>query len=883
MDKKRLKRPCMLSLPLMLATLTATQGWASTNMGGQNSDKSALPSLWSARSTDMYSTSSVATDTESENTESTESENATAQKFYMEIKSDVATTTSISQKSKLELTSEYATIEGGSVTLFNNKSSAWTPFSKASSITVSDKSKQYIKITLNTSLAANDIITVSGIKAASIDENSDGKNKISTKTGSFIIEESTTNASTTSTASLVGKTEFYLWLGNTSDGLTSITVTKRTALTATYSETSITDKKVGDDNIDFPTLTVKAGETTLTNGDYTVTYSFSPEKIVEVEDGQLSFVGAGTTTVTATVTPTDATLYLPCTATFSVTVDEDKQAYIVTTDTPHTKHSVLKTSDGNLQVTLGGWMFKGTKKMTNGTTGDTMGNGDWGSTTGKSGVKGYSHYIAEGTNNNPRQEDGSNAQPQSTAVYNAKINTDNVTAETLRDQMFNVPVEGAFFSFAPKTNGTVTAVIFQSGVFDTSDGKYYYRPQRRTFIVDEAGNFVPSTGKVATDGIFNPGSSYEINNYTWDLNDDKAPSVDDVKKHFVGLSEFTFANTQKNGVYESNLDYNTVKNELIKNGTDNLPNGARGWCVLSDGSVTYTFDVKAGKTYYLYNFGSRIGLYGFKMKATENVTEDEVTLKQDGTSTLTKTESGHVAKVSLDRTFKGGVWNAAVLPFSLNKQQVDAIFGQSYGYGNYETDNTQILYFDHIEGTTAYFMRHANNTIVAGKPFLIKPKKTGDITLNTAEITDYPYVTIEATDEPADWCKGNGYVWKSSYKPFSVKNGEYFIGGSDGKFYRWTGNKDVEAKGYRGYLAFTDNNTSDAKPALHVAMKSAEDSDGSTTLIEGLTIDSNGHLSQQPANGKVYTIGGQLVASDVSALSTLPHGVYIVNGKKYVK
>ena len=876
MDKKRLKRPCMLSLPLMLATLTATQGWASTNMGGQNSDKSALPSIWSARSTDMYVAASVATDTESDNTESTESENATAQKFKMEIKSGIVTTTSISKDSNLELTSEYATIEGGSVTLFNNKSSAWTPFPKGSSITVSDKSKQYIKVTLSTALANNDVITLGGLEKAYITTTStySKDDNISITKGAYSITDSD---------GLTGKTEFYLWLNSKDDGLTSITVTKRTALTATYSETSITDKKVGDDNIDFPTLTVKAGETTLTSGDYTVTYSFSPEKIVEVEDGQLSFVGAGTTTVTATVTPTDATLYLPCTATFSVTVEEDKQAYIVTTDTPHTKHSVLKTSDGNLQVTLGGWMFQGTKKMTNGTTGDTMGNGDWGSTTGKSGVKGYSHYIAEGTNNNPRQEDGSNAQPQSTAVYNAKINTDNVTAETLRDQMFNVPVEGAFFSFAPKTNGTVTAVIFQSGVFDTSDGKYYYRPQRRTFIVDEAGNFVPSTGKVATDGIFNPGNNYEISNYTWDLNDDKAPSVDDVKKHFVGLSEFTFANTQKNGVYESNLDYNTVKNELIKNGTDNLPNGARGWCVLSDGSVTYTFNVKAGKTYYLYNFGSRIGLYGFKMEATENVTEDNVTLKQDGTSTLTKTESGHVAKVSLDRTFKGGVWNAAVLPFSLNKQQVDAIFGQSYGYGNYETDNTQILYFDHIEGTTAYFMRHANNTIVAGKPFLIKPKKTGDITLNTAEITDYPYVTIEATDEPADWCKGNGYVWKSSYKPFSVKNGEYFIGGSDGKFYRWTGNKDVEAKGYRGYLAFTDDNTSDAKPALHVAMKSAEDSDGSTTLIEGLTIDSNGHLSQQPANGKVYTIGGQLVASDVSALSTLPHGVYIVNGKKYVK
>ncbi len=845
--------------------------------GGQISDKSALPSLWSARSTDMYAAASVATDTESENTESQEStENATAQKFKMEVKSGIATTTSISANGTLELTSDYATIEGGSVTLIAKKK--WEPFTDDGAIKMSQLNDQYIKVTLNTSLAANDVIALNNniTKGAYISSTSTKPNSKSISTGNSLYTLGDSD-------DLVGKSEFYLWLGLKTDGLTSITITKRTALTATYSETSITDKKVGDENIDFPTLTVKAGETTLTSSDYTVTYSFSPEKIVEVEDGQLSFVGAGTTTVTATVTPTDATLYLPCTSTFSVTVEEDKQAYIVTTDTPHSKHSVLKTSDGNLQVTLGGWMFKGTKKMTNGATGDTMGNGDWGSTTGKSGVKGYSHYIAEGTNNNPRQEDGSNAQPQSTAVYNAKINTDNVTAETLRDQMFNVPVEGAFFSFAPKTNGTVTAVIFQSGVFDTSDGKYYYRPQRRTFIVDEAGNFVPSTGKVATDGIFNPGSSYEISNYTWDLNDDKAPSVEDVKKHFVGLSEFTFANTQKNGVYESNLDYNTVKNELIKNGTDNLPTGARGWCVLSDGSVTYTFDVKAGKTYYLYNFGSRIGLYGFKMKATENVTEDNVTLKQDGTSTLTKTESGHVAKVSLDRTFKGGVWNAAVLPFSLNKQQVDAIFGQSYGYGNYDENNTQILYFDRVEGSTAYFMRHANNTIVAGKPFLIKPKNTGDITLNTANIEDYPYVTIEATDEPADWCKGNGYVWKSSYKPFSVKNGEYFIGGSDGKFYRWTGSNAVEAKGYRGYLAFTDDNTSDAKPALHVAMKSAEDSDGSTTLIEGLTIDSNGHLSQQPSNGKVYTISGQLVANDASALSTLPHGVYIVNGKKYAK
>ncbi len=881
MDKNRLKRPCLISLPLMLATLTATQGWASTIMGGQSSDKSALLALWNASSGTPYAVADTETEntetesTESENTESTESENATAQKFKMEVQSTASGDVEVAKNTgELVLTSEHATIEGGTVTLINTRSSAWNPFSNGT-ITIKDKAKNYLKVKLNTALAANDIIKLGNLQkayiASSTDENTT-KSNITNYT--YTIAESD---------DLVGKTEFYLWAANTNTSISSITVTQRTALTASFAEKSITGKKVGDDNIDFPTLTVKAGNTVLTTSDYKVTYSFSPENIAEVEDDQLSFVGAGTTTVTATITPT-SDLYLPTTASFTVTVEEDKQAYIVTKETPHTKHTVLKTSDGNLQVTLGGWMFQNTKTITNGTTSDELGKDDWGGIVNKTKLKGYSHCIGEGTNNNPRQEDGSNAQPQSTAAYNAQIVE--VTDVTLRDQMFNVPASGAFFSFAPKTNGKVTAVIFQSGVFDstTQNGstKYVYRPQRRTFIVDEAGNFVPNSATASlTDGALSL-SSYEITNYTWDLNNSQAPTADEVKTHFVGLDEFTLAATQKNGVYESNLSYEKVKNELIKNGTENLPTGARGWCTLCDAPVTYTFDVKAGKTYYLYNFGSRIGLYGFKMEAN-NVTEDVITLNEASTSELSKTADDHVAKVSLDRTFKGGVWNAAVLPFSLNKQQVDAIFGQTYGYGNTEEDGTQILYFDHVEGTKAVFMRHANNTIVAGKPFLIKPKTAGDITLNTANINDYPYVTIEATDEPADWCSGNGYVWKSSYKPFKVKNGEYFIGGKDGKFYRWTGNQEVEAKGYRGYLAFADDNTSGAKPALQVAMKSTEDNDGNTTLIEGLTIDGNGRLNQQPANGKVYTVSGQLVGNDTDALSTLPQGIYIVNGKKIVK
>lgn len=90
-----------------------------------------------------------------------------------------------------------------------------------------------------------------------------------------------------------------------------------------------------------------------------------------------------------------------------------------------------------------------------------------------------------------------------------------------------------------------------------------------------------------------------------------------------------------------------------------------------------------------------------------------------------------MAQVKIARKMVANRWTTCVLPFSLNRQQVDAIFGPAYSAT--AKDGTQILYFDHIEGNKAYFVRHAYNTIVAGKPFLIKPTK--EVTsINTADV-----------------------------------------------------------------------------------------------------------------------------------------------------
>lgn len=141
--------------------------------------------------------------------------------------------------------------------------------------------------------------------------------------------------------------------------------------------------------------------------------------------------------------------------------------------------------------------------------------------------------------------------------------------------------------------------------------------------MDEAGNFVSSAAHIeSTTGKPN-GKNYNLSDYKWDMGDKQSPTVETVKKHF-GLKSFEMSETGfKNNVYENQLDQTIAPNEAAKKHPD--LKGSRGWSVLADAPVTYTFKVKAGKTYYLYNFGSKIGFYGFSFDEDETKpTVDEV-------------------------------------------------------------------------------------------------------------------------------------------------------------------------------------------------------------------------------------------------------------------
>lgn len=690
----------------------------------------------------------------------------------------------------------------------------------------------------------------------------------------------------------------------------TITVKALKTLTVTPSTIETQNLQTGQ-TYQIPELTVKskddAGNETLLDrdDDYVVTYLSSSPNVATIDkEGIVTAFDEGTSIITIhisdVITDPAKKNYEYTEISFTVNVDDPAVFKVPNGQNDYTSGKVLYTEDKKLYVTLGGWMFKqktftsqdyGTVKKDE-TFGDE--SKEWGKkgTNEKRGITGTSSFSPEsfkylieaGSTQNPRNEFASNCQPQSINVYNATLIEQ--TKHTLIDPMFNVPTSGSYLIFEPKTNGTVTATVMQNGVFDVASNKPVYRPQRRVFVLDEAGTLIPSTPKLeVTSGKFEKNNK-DFTQYSWDIQNMKA-SVELLKAHF-GIESFQSDDDHfANEVRECQVKNDIIHNSAVTQGAT-FP-GAKGWSVMVPAPVTYTFDVKAGKTYYLYNFGSRIGLFGFSMKES-NPTVDEVTYKETENNTVTATPEGHVAQVSLDRKFAVNKWNAAVLPFSLNKQQVDAIFGQTYDKNH--TYGTQILYFEKTEGKYVYYTRHAYNTIVAGKPFLIRPcgtdangnnvvTKDGDnIVLNTKNITAFPYVTIENVS-PKDWgreVKTADYHWHSTYNVETVKPNDYYFNSEGVLVMREKSDAKIQA--FRGFLQ--KKATAHAKLFSVAYFDLLSDNSDIPSKIEGVMMDSNGELVDIKAGDAVYNLSGQVVTTDASSLYSLPKGIYIVNGKKYV-
>lgn len=305
------------------------------------------------------------------------------------------------------------------------------------------------------------------------------------------------------------------------------------------------------------------------------------------------------------------------------------------------------------------------------------------------------------------------------------------------------------------------------------------------------------------------------------------------------------------GKPQKSIDYKAGNDATFKEGTD------ASYTINKLAACRYGFDVKAGKTYVLFQNNATLGFYGFTFGASSTEVTN-VSISQNNGYTY---EAKNNAEVTLTKPLKANVWNAICLPFSMTEQQVRSAFGE----------DARIAEFKKVEESgkkdVALFGMHYYQLITAGKPCLIKPSKVSDnYTITGVTIDTEKALTIADSNKKFDFV--------GTYAPTTMPANSHFLGSNDGKLYYITANKEIS--GLKAF--FQPVSTSNAK--LSIAFDSTDnDFDNNTTGIEAIKDYMDQDAANSSANKGIYNINGQFMGTNPAIL---PQGIYVKNGKKFI-
>lgn len=455
---------------------------------------------------------------------------------------------------------------------------------------------------------------------------------------------------------------------------------------------------------------------------------------------------------------------------------------------------------------------------------------------------------------------------------------------------YSMPVFGGFLKFVPKVNGTLKVYIHQNGALCQirhEDGSLTNNPfmvhTRSYYIADETGKLytdgVTATTKAKWADVWNGtkigdglgkslGKGSNETKTSFDDDDDTDYDADN-KQYAEDIAYWRERVEEINGNSEDNVDENLVQTIYNLDG---------GWVMLNEGASEYSFQVTAGKTYFVFTNRTKLGFYGFRFTPDENVTEVTITPSaEDATSyTLTKSSeptSGSSVAYKVDPSFKrelnAGMWNTLCLPFSLNEDQTKAALPEGF----------EILDLHSIVDNKLTFKKHYYQMIVAGRPYLVFVPGTLGETYTMNMPTDYVSAGDEALSAPIDVLDSTStYKWVGTYHQMTLPQNAYFVAkkpdaeghtvmkqNQSGK--SWT-------KGYRAYLVAANGPTPIKSMSLDLDYDGVDEN--VTTGFDDIIAD----LIDPQTTGMVYNLGGQLVSRN--GLQSLPKGIYIMNGKKYV-
>lgn len=467
----------------------------------------------------------------------------------------------------------------------------------------------------------------------------------------------------------------------------------------------------------------------------------------------------------------------------------------------------------------------------------------------------------------------------------------NASNKKLHENTFALPAMGSFFKFEPDANGKLTVFVEQQGAIHNVGGKLYPEKIRKrpVYFLDETGksiqaNYAYTSSKVnkadwtkiqqtnntSNDNFYTKEYMDKLQKYYQDIIDGNNKSftnfnsaVPDADKHnalTLGTSIQPIIVLHE----ESNANI-LVGDGMSETGDKNYDN--TGYMLISEGYVTYTFPVEAGKTYYLFASRTKLALSGFCFDKDPSYDTDVTSVALDGnannTTTISGLKEGKQYNVTLNnRSFGANKWYAVVLPFSVSQKQMKSVFG----------NDVKVLHYSDVEGTDLNLFEHFYQMIVGGTPVLVKPSQ--DVTnpvFNNVTLTSKTVVDIENT----------GFKCTGSWDDVDFPEYSYFIDAKTNSFYLYdptkveTNTVKPHAGAFRSWIISTSTNPSEAKQlTMHI---NGIEEQGETTAIWNAI---SGNDDAEVASKGIYSLSGQKM--NATDTRSLPKGIYIVNGKKFI-
>lgn len=464
----------------------------------------------------------------------------------------------------------------------------------------------------------------------------------------------------------------------------------------------------------------------------------------------------------------------------------------------------------------------------------------------------------------------------------------NALSQELHERTFALPAVGSFFKFEPEANGKLTVFVEQQGAIHNVGGELEAGKVRKRpiYFLDETGKSIKAdfaytsskvnktdwetirkTANIADDTFYTKDYMDKLEEYYQDIIDGNNKSFTNFNSAVADADKrkaLTLGTSiQPIIVLHEECNADILKGDgMSETGDDNYD--GTGYMLISEGYVTYEFPVEAGKTYYLFASRTKLALSGFCFDKDPSYAATDVTLdgNANNTDAINKLEVDKQYNVTLNnRTFRSGRWYSVVLPFSVSQKQMKSVFG----------DGVKVLHYSDVEGTDLNLFEHFYQMIVGGTPVLVKPAKdVPNPVFSNVTLTSKKVVDIENT----------GFKCTGSWDNVDFPEYSYFIDAKTNSFYQYDptkvaqGTKAPHAGAFRSWVIASENASTAKQLTMHI---NGIDEQGETTAIWNAI---SGNDDAEVASKGIYSLSGQKM--NATDTSSLPKGIYIVNGKKFI-